>query len=111
MTPREWLGRIDAFAAAGRSPGAYRGAGLDEDHLWSVLSDADAHVDARAAAARVLASSENPELRTRVATSVKEIADDAARVRVEVAMRTDADEAAAELDALEMAELRKDAGV
>ncbi|MDB4937070.1 MAG: hypothetical protein JWP87_4042 [Labilithrix sp.] len=111
MGAREWLDRIDAVAAASRSPGAYRGTALDEDHLWTVLANEEEQIEARAAAARVLASSEDPALRVRVETSVKEIADDRARIRVALAMKTDTDAAAAELDALEMEELRKDAGV
>jgi hypothetical protein len=111
MTTREWFGRIDAVAAVGRSADAYRGGAIDEEHLCVVLADEEADVEARTAAARVLASSENAEVRTRVATAVKEIADDRARVRVELAMRKDTEEAAAEIDALEMEELRKNAGV
>jgi hypothetical protein len=111
MTAREWLGRIDAVAAANRSPGAYRGAAIDEDHLWQVLSDEQADVEARAAAARVLAASDDPAQRVRIDTSVKNIADEGTRIRVEVAMKPDTDEAAAEMEALEMEDLRKNAGV
>jgi hypothetical protein len=42
---------------------------------------------------------------------VKIITDDRTRVRVELAMREDAEEAAAEMEALEMEELRRNAGV
>jgi hypothetical protein len=111
MSAREWFGRIDAVAAAGRSADAYRGGAIDEEHLCDVLADEEADVEARTAAARVLVSSKSPELRTRVATSVKDISDDRVRVRVELAMRPDMDEAAAEMEALEMEELRKNAGV
>lgn len=111
MSAREWLDRVDALAAASRSPGAYRRSAIDEEQLWKVLSDAGAHVDVRAAAARLLASSEDPLQRVRVDTLVNDIADEGARVRVALAMKTDTDAAAAELDALEMKELRKDAGV
>jgi hypothetical protein len=111
MSAREWFARIDAVAAASRSPGAYRGGAIDEEHLWGVLADPEADVEARAAAARVLASSESPEVRTRVASSVSEITDERTHLRVELAMRRDMEEAAAELEALEMEELRKTAGV
>lgn len=111
MSAREWFDRIDAVAAASRSAGAYRGGALDEEHLYGVLADDEADVESRTAAARVLASSPNPEVRTRVASSVKIITDDRTRVRVELAMRDDAEEAAAEMDALEMEELRRNAGV
>ena len=111
MSAREWFDRIDAVAAASRSAGAYRGGALDEEHLYGVLADAEADLESRTAAARVLASSPNPEVRTCVASSVKIINDDRTRVRVELAMRDDAEEAAAEMDALEMEELRRNAGV
>lgn len=111
MSAREWFGRIDAVAAASRSAGAYRGGAIDEDHLYGVLSDEEADAESRTAAARVLASSDNPEVRTRIASSVKNIADDRTRVRVELAMRSDMEDAAAEMEALEMEELRKTAGV
>jgi len=57
MSVREWLGRIDALAAAGRAESAYRGPALDEEALWTLLRDEDADVEARAAAARVLGCS------------------------------------------------------
>lgn len=107
---REWFDRIDAVAAASRSPGAYRGGALDEDHLSSVLADEEADVEARAAAARVLAASESPEVRTRVQAATSAITNERARVRVELATRADMDAAAEELEALELEELRKNAG-
>lgn len=111
MSAREWLARVDAVVARGKDRGAYRAATIDAEELFGLLSDPRAPLDARAAAARVLASSDDAAMRTRVDASVAEIADPGARVRVEVAMRPDAEEAAAELDALELAELRRDAGV
>jgi hypothetical protein len=48
----EWLARVDA-AAAGFA-GGYRGAGLEQDDLWSTLHDPEAPADLRAGAARVL---------------------------------------------------------
>jgi len=111
MSPREWFGRLDAIAAASRSATAYRGGAIDEEHLCGVLADEGADVESRTAAARVLVSSDDPEVRMRVASSVKDISDDRTRVRVELAMRTDTEAAAAEMEALEMEELRKTAGV
>lgn len=111
MSTREWFGRLDAIAAASRSATAYRGGAIDEEHLCGVLADEAADAETRTAAARVLASSENPAVRTRVATSVKDISDERTRVRVELAMRPDTEEAVAEMEALEMEELRKTAGV
>ncbi len=110
VSTREWFGRIDALAAASRAGDAYRGRAIDEEHLCGVLADEEADVESRTAAARALASSDNPEVRTRVASTVKDISDDRARVRVELAMRADTDEAVAEMEALEMEELRETAG-
>ena len=111
MSVREWFGRIDALAAASRSAGAYRGGAIDEEHLRAVLFDEQADLESRTAAARVLASTENPAVRTRIAASVNDITDERVRARVELAMRKDAEQAAAEMEALETEELRKIAGV
>lgn len=112
MGTREWLGRIDALAAASRDPSAYRGgANIDEGELWTLFNDEAADADVRAAAARVLAAAPDEAVRVRVAAAAAGIADDGVRGRVRVALNGDAESAAAEMDWLEMEELRKGAGV
>lgn len=111
MSAREWLGRVDALVARGKDRSAYRAASIDEEELFGLLADERASPDARAAAARVLASSEDAATCARVASSIEEIADAGTRVRVEVAMRPDPEDAAAEIEALELEELRRGAGM
>ncbi|CAN5923295.1 hypothetical protein BH11MYX4_BH11MYX4_69360 [soil metagenome] len=111
MSAREWLGRIDALVAAGRERNAYRGAAIDEEALWTLLRDDGANGEARAAAARVLASSPDEEMRVRVASTAAEISSEPVRLRVALAMNPDAERAASEMEALDMEELRRTAGV
>jgi hypothetical protein len=103
----EWLRRIDALAATGHVSGAYRGGTIDEADLWTTLADDGAHTDQRAAAARILLASPDPEVRLRVVASASDIADEAVRARVRVALVPDVEEAAAEMDALEWNAPRK----
>jgi hypothetical protein len=108
-TPRrEWLGRIDALAEMARGA-AYRAVGIDEDHLWKVLADEDAEIDARAAAARVLSrAAPDDAARVRVRVSTGGISDPSTRARIEAALTPDPEKAAAEMEVLEtVAEAKK----
>jgi hypothetical protein len=77
-TRREWLARLDAAAAAFAS--GYRGAGLDEEDLWTTLRDPDAPAHLRAGAARVLwrvAPAKAPAQVASVLATVRAAADEA----------------------------------
>lgn len=108
MSTREWIGRLDALAAASRDHGAYRGAVLDDTLLWTLLRDDTEGLATRAAAARVLARAGGEAVRVRVAEAAELIADAKVRTRVMVATEPDADTAAAELEALELDEMKRD---
>jgi len=96
------------LVAGGRARSAYRGTAIDEAALWTVVHDNDAGVEARA---RVLATSPDPAVRVRVASVVEELPTEAVRMWIGIAMKPDAEEAAAELEALDLEELRRKAGV
>ena len=108
LSARAWLERIDAMPVA--KPGetdAYRGRGVDADALWSTLNDPAASADARAAAARLLHADDAH--RVRVAEAVRVEADAETRARIEATLKP-ADEAAAELEALEAEATARDVG-
>jgi hypothetical protein len=108
-TTLAWLTQLDALAALLRAPDGYRRGGLDEDKLWRTLGDDGAHVEARVAAARVLAKGSDDAVRVRVDAAVKELPEPV-RVRVASALSPEVEEAAAAFEATEMAELKRDMG-
>jgi hypothetical protein len=74
-----WLARIDAIPTEQH---AYRGDALKKDVLWDALGDADAAVDTRMAAARVLRRRYGEEERA----LVRVVDDPDVRLRVEAAL-------------------------
>lgn len=104
-SPREWLTRLDM---AGRmlesAPVGYRGNTLDTSDLWAVLEDPEAEADLRAAAARVLRHSQQPETRVRIDAAVAAVRDDATNRRLRIAIRDDLDNASQELAMLDAQE-------
>lgn len=114
---RAWLARLDALgetrrAAASAAAGAYRGVAVaaDDEELWSVLTDASADVDARVGAARVLSRTSDERVRRRVEAHAAAIDDGSLRARFRVATKDDAEQAAAELEAMELEEMKRAAG-
>ncbi|HEY1959705.1 MAG TPA: hypothetical protein VGH28_29045 [Polyangiaceae bacterium] len=77
---REWLARVDTIAIGGS--GYRSSATASRDELWSLLEDADASPNARAAAARLLSRVAPDELRVRVADVLLTVRDERARVRI-----------------------------
>ena len=106
MSALEWLTRLDAMAALQKTPDGYRRGGVDEDELWRTLADDGADLDARAAAARVLTRGAADDVRVRVDAVVNELPEHA-RVRVASALAPELEEAAAAVEAAEIAELTR----
>jgi hypothetical protein len=79
----------------------YRGNTLDTEDLWAILEDPEAEAELRAAAARVLRHSRQPETRTRIDAAVAAVRDDDAQRRIRIAIAEDLDEASHELGALD----------
>lgn len=88
-----WLARIDALPGEAH---AYRGGGLEKDVLWETLGDDHARVDARMAAARVLARRHAEEEQA----LVRVVADADVRVRVEAALEEEQEEAERRIETL-----------
>ncbi len=88
-----WLARIDALP---REASAYRGAALDKEALLALLADAEAPPDARAGAARLLATRHAEP----APSLVRVVEDPDVRLRVEAAAEEDPDEAAEQLERL-----------
>jgi hypothetical protein len=87
-----WLARLDGIPT---TDGAYRGDAMKRDVLWEALADAEAPIEVRMAAARLLRRRYGEDAGTLV-----RIVDDAdERIRVEAAM-DEAAEAEARLEAL-----------
>ncbi len=101
-SPRDWLARLDM---AGRmlqaSTAGYRGHTLDTEDLWTVLEDPEADADLRAAAARVLRHSEQPETRVRIDAAVAAVRDESVNRRLRIAIQDDVDNASQELAMLD----------
>lgn len=108
VTARDWIERIDATPVAKPGAGdAYRTGGVDADSLWATLDDPNAAPEARAAAARLLHADETNHVR--VADAVRVVDDPDTRARIEATLKP-AEEAAAELEALETESLRRTLG-
>jgi hypothetical protein len=104
-SPRAWLARLDlAGRMLGSAAGGYRGNTLDSEDLWAVLEDPDADAELRAAAARVLRHSPQPEARTRIDAAVAAVRDEATNARLRVAVDDDLENASRELETLEVEE-------
>jgi hypothetical protein len=87
-----WLTRLDALPPAGH---AYRGDGMKKEALWDMLSDDEAPVDTRMAAARVL----HRRYGEPDSALVRVVGDGEVRVRVEAALE-DHDEAEVHIERL-----------
>ena len=102
-SPRDWLTRLDT---AGRmleaSVGGYRGHMLDHEDLWAVLEDPEAEAELRAAAARVLRHSSQPETRVRIDAAVAAVRDESVNRRLRIAIQNDVDDASQELALLDV---------
>jgi hypothetical protein len=77
---------------------------------FPILADEAADATTRAAAARILSASEDKKVRVRVAAATEEIGDASMRRRIATATMPDAEAAAAEMDAIELEELREISG-
>lgn len=88
-----WLARIDALPAEAH---AYRDSAMKKDVLWETLRDDQAPVDARMAAARVLAR-QHGEKETAL---MRVVTDPDVRVRVEAALEEEQDDAERRIETL-----------
>lgn len=106
-TPRDWLVRLDMQGQMLSSSGTgYRGNTLDESDLWAILEDPEAEADLRAAAARVLRHSNQPNTRVRIDAAVAAVRDESTNRRLRIAIQDDVDSASQELAYLDASEPR-----
>lgn len=103
---RAWLARLDATAELLASGRGYRGAGFEEEDLWTTLEDHDAPADVRAASARVLLRVAPELARKRVASVLAAVRDEPARDKIRIAIEPDVEHASRELDEIEQRETR-----
>ncbi|AKV04786.1 hypothetical protein AKJ09_11449 [Labilithrix luteola] len=102
--PRDWLVRLDMAGQMLSGTSGYRGHNLDQQDLWMVLEDPDAEAELRAAAARVLRHSPEPEARVRIGNAVAAVRDERANKRLRIAVEDDLDAATLELGLLDAEE-------
>jgi hypothetical protein len=98
---RDWLVRLDMAGQLLSTAPGYRGNTLDTEDLWAILEDPEAEAELRAAAARILRHSPQPDTRTRIDAAVAAIRDDATHRRLRIAIADDLDEASIELTTLD----------
>ncbi|MBX3263845.1 MAG: hypothetical protein KF782_29500 [Labilithrix sp.] len=103
-TPRDWLVRLDMAGQMLAAGSGYRGNTLDLEDLWAILEDPEAEAELRAAAARVLRHSTQPETRVRIDAAVAAVRDEATHRRLRIAVRDDLDAAGQELAYLDATE-------
>jgi hypothetical protein len=100
-SPRDWLVRLDMAGQLLASGSGYRGNSLDAEDLWAILEDPEADAELRAAAARVLRHSNQPETKTRIDEAVAAVRDDQTHRRLRIAIDDDLDGASHELTTLD----------
>jgi hypothetical protein len=98
---RDWLVRLDMAGQLLSTAPGYRGNTLDTEDLWAILEDPEAEAELRAAAARILRHSPQPDTRTRIDAAVAAVRDDATHRRLRIAIAEDLDEASVELTSLD----------
>lgn len=99
---RAWLLRLDAMAQQMMSGAGYRGLAVDSTELWSALENHEADVHVRAAAARVLARTDQ-QSRKRIQTIAGSARDKQTEKRIRIVLDPDVDHACSELDELDKA--------
>jgi hypothetical protein len=103
-SPRDWLVRLDMAGQMLSAGSGYRGNTLDMVDLWAILEDPEAEADLRAAAARVLRHSPQPEVRVRIDAAVAAVRDESTNKRLRIAIKDDLDGACQELAFLDASE-------
>jgi hypothetical protein len=103
-SPRDWLTRLDMAGQMLSAGSGYRGNTLDAEDLWKILEDPEAEPELRAAAARVLRHSREPEAKMRIDTAVAAVRDESAGKRLRIAVSDDLDGASQELAYLDAAD-------
>lgn len=103
-SPRDWLTRLDMAGQMLASGSGYRGNTLDTEDLWALLEDPEAEPELRAAAARVLRHSTQPDTRVRIEAAVAAVRDETTNKRLRIAVRDDLDGASQELAFLDASE-------
>ena len=96
---RAWLLRLDAMAQQMMSGAGYRGLAVDSTELWAALENHEADVHVRAAAARVLARTDQ-QSRKRIQTIARSARDKQTERRIRIVLDPDVDHACSELDEL-----------
>lgn len=104
-SPRDWLVRLDMAGQMLSGTTGYRGHTLEKQDLWAILEDPDAEAELRAAAARVLRHSPEPEARVRIDTALAAVRDERATKKLRIAVEDDLDAATLELATLDAEEL------
>jgi hypothetical protein len=97
---RAWLLRLDAIAQQMMSGAGYRGLAVDSTELWAALENHEADVHVRAAAARVLARTDQ-QSKKRIQTIARSARDKQTERRIRIVLDPDVDHASSELDELD----------